>query len=97
MKFSESLEKCNNNLLDLIKEIFPDLDQKSCQETSSTQKVSFKCRCNRNRSVSALKILGNKELEKILEEDGKAELICHFCKNMYLINRSELNDLINSK
>ena len=33
-----------------------------------------------------MKMLDKSELEDILKKDGKAELVCEFCKNKYLIN-----------
>ncbi len=92
--FGELLNKNQNNLISIIEEIFPDLDQSSSEIIRSSQDVYFKCRCSRERSLSALKILGKNELEKILREDGKAELTCEFCKNIYRVNEAELSSLI---
>ena len=92
--FSELLNKKGTNLISLIEEIFPDLDQSPSEIISTSQKVHFKCRCSRERSLSALKILGKNELLGILKDDGKAELICQFCKNVYLVEEKELISLI---
>jgi len=92
--FSELLNKKGNNLISLIEEIFPDLDQSHADILSTSQEVNFRCRCSRERSLSALKILGDNELKEMLKDDGKAELICQFCKNIYLINEEELISLI---
>jgi len=92
--FSELLNKKGNNLISLIEEIFPDLDQSPEDIISSSQDVHFKCRCSRERSLSALKILGRNELKEMLKDDGKAELVCQFCKNIYLVNEEELISLI---
>ena len=78
----------------LIEEIFPDLDQSSEDILSTSQEVHFKCRCSRERSLSALKILGKDELNEMIKDDGKAELICQFCKKVYLITKEELISLI---
>ena len=92
--FSELLNKKGTNLISLIEEIFPDLDQSHSDIISTSQEVSFKCRCSRERSLSALKILGKEELQNMVKEDGKAELTCQFCKNVYLVNKDELTSLI---
>ena len=92
--FSELLNKKGNNLITLIEEIFPDLDQSPEDILSTSQKVHFKCRCSRERSLSALKILGKDELNEMLKDDGQAELICQFCKKIYLITKEELISLI---
>ena len=92
--FSEDLFKSKDNLLSLIKHIFPDIDDESISEQARTQEVEFKCRCSRQRSLNAMKMLDKIELEDILEKEGKAELVCEFCKNKYLINFEEINAMI---
>jgi molecular chaperone Hsp33 len=39
-------------------------------------------------------LLGRKELSEMLEADGQAELICHFCNNRYVVERKELIGII---
>jgi len=41
-----------------------------------------------------MKILDKSELEDILKKYGKAELVCEFCKNKYLINYEEIKSII---
>ena len=94
--FSEELDKSKNNLLSLIKNIFPDIDDKSLSERARSQKVQFNCKCSRERSLNAIKMLDKNELKDILKKDGKAELVCEFCKNKYLINAKELSEMIYS-
>ena len=43
-----------------------------------------------------MKMLEKRELEDILKKDGKAELVCEFCKNKYLINYEEIKLMIES-
>ena len=92
--FSQKLQDCQNNLTTLIKEVFPDLDKYEEEYILTKQEVKFKCKCSRERSISALKLLGEEELKDILKKDGKAELKCQFCNNVYLIDKEELNKLI---
>ena len=92
--FSEDLFKSKDNLLSIIKNIFPDIDDKSISEKARTQEVEFKCRCSRQRSLNAMKMLDKNELEDILKKDGEAELVCEFCKNKYLINYEEIEAMI---
>ncbi len=72
--FSEDLFKSKDNLLELIRNIFPDIDDKSISEKARSQEVSFKCKCSKQRSLNAMKMLDKSELEDILKKDGKAEL-----------------------
>ena len=92
--FSEELFKSKDNLLSLIKNIFPDIDDESISEKARTQKVRFECRCSKQRSLNAIKMLDKNELKDILKKEGKAELVCEFCKNKYLINSEEIKEII---
>lgn len=52
--------------------------------------ASFSCNCDRQRVEKALISIGREELEKIIEEDGKANLHCHFCAKEYDFTKSDL-------
>ena len=93
--FSEELY-CTDNLLSLIKKIFPDIDDFSISEKARSQEIKFKCRCSRERSLGAMKMLGKEELKDILEKEKKAELVCEFCKNKYVITFDEIKEIIDS-
>jgi molecular chaperone Hsp33 len=93
--FSEKLAACEGNLETLLREIFPDLDPQLLDDAEARQEITFHCPCSRKRSVNALKLLGQIELSEILAEDGKAELTCHFCNEIYEVGRGELQELIN--
>ena len=41
-------------------------------------------------------MLDKNELKDILKTDGKAELVCEFCKNKYLINSAEIEEMISN-
>lgn len=55
---------------------------------------AYKCNCSRSRIDRALISIGKEELQKILDEDGKAEISCHFCNSVYNYNDKELAALI---
>ena len=93
--FSEELHGANN-LLSVIKKIFPDIDDLSISENARSQQIEFKCRCSRERSLGAMKMLDKKELRDILEKDKKAELVCEFCKEKYVITFDEIKAMIDS-
>ena len=94
--FSEILSKSDNNLLSLITDIFPDIDDKPISEKARSQNVEFKCRCSRERSLNAMRMLTKEELKDILEIDKTAELVCEFCKNKYSITSDEIKAMINN-
>ena len=93
--FSEELHS-TNNLLSVIKKIFPDIDDLSISENARSQEIKFKCRCSRERSLGAMKMLDKKELRDILEKDKRAELVCEFCKEKYVINFDEIKAMVDS-
>ena len=42
----------------------------------------------------ALISIGKKDLEDIIKEDEKAELVCHFCNKKYQFTKEELENLL---
>jgi molecular chaperone Hsp33 len=93
--FSQKLAECEGHLESLLREIFPDLDPQLLDDAEASQEVSFHCPCSRRRSVNALKLLGSAELSDMLQTEGKAELTCHFCNEVYEVGSGELQELIN--
>lgn len=58
--------------------------------------VAYKCDCSRERVERAIISLGKKEIKKIIDEDGEAELTCHFCDSVYKFDKEKLTDLLNT-
>lgn len=56
--------------------------------------TTFYCNCTRERVEKALISIGRDELEKIIQEDKKANLHCHFCSKEYDFNEAELIKLL---
>ena len=44
----------------------------------------------------ALMTIGKEELEDIIEKEGRAELVCHFCNKKYEFNKEELENILRS-
>ncbi len=55
---------------------------------------TYKCTCSRERMEKALISIGKQELTDIIEEQGNAEMTCHFCNNKYNFSKSELTELL---
>ncbi|QMV42270.1 Hsp33 family molecular chaperone HslO [Cohnella cholangitidis] len=53
----------------------------------------FKCKCSRERFEKVLITLGRQELRSIIDEDGQAELHCHYCNEKYMFEAEELESL----
>jgi molecular chaperone Hsp33 len=92
--FSQRLAEHATNLQGLLEDIFPDLDPQPLEQLANRQAVRFQCTCSRDRSVGALQLLGKDELTAVLQEEGHAELTCHFCNEHYVVEAPELEALI---
>lgn len=58
--------------------------------------VAFRCRCSQKRVEQTLISLGTSELSAILQEDGEAEVVCHFCNEAYVFKENDLKELMES-
>lgn len=58
------------------------------------QMVRFHCGCSFDRVMGALKMLGEAELQDMIEKDDGAEATCHFCGEVYQASSHELAQLI---
>ena len=56
----------------------------------------FKCDCSKEHMEDALMAIGKEELKDIIEKEGKAELVCHFCNKKYQFNKEELENILKS-
>jgi molecular chaperone Hsp33 len=56
--------------------------------------VAFTCTCSRERVERVLLGLGRDELDKIANEQQRAEAVCEFCKTAYVLSRDEVQGLI---
>ena len=56
--------------------------------------LKYKCDCSRDRIEEVLISIGNHELKAMIEEDGKAEVVCHFCNTKHQFTKDELEKLI---
>jgi len=54
----------------------------------------YECKCSKDRMEEALVSIGEEELNAIIEEQGEAELTCHFCDNKYKFSKEELKNLL---
>ena len=56
--------------------------------------ITWRCDCSRERMKAALVSLGRRDLKEIIEEDGRAELTCQFCKSRYNFDKDELTEIL---
>ncbi|TJY38550.1 Hsp33 family molecular chaperone HslO [Cohnella pontilimi] len=53
----------------------------------------FRCKCSRERVANTLLTLGAEELRSLIDQDGKADVLCHFCNETYAFSAEDLEDL----
>ena len=73
---------------DILKLMFEDLD------ILDIVNVKYYCDCSKKKFANCLKTLPKEELEEIIKEDGKAEIVCNYCNKKYHFSKEELEDLI---
>lgn len=56
--------------------------------------LEYYCDCSREKIEKVIISLGKKEIQDIIDEDGKAELVCHFCNTKYQFNKEDLIRLL---
>ena len=78
------------SLRDIVLSLFPEGDLAFTEELQP----AYRCDCSRERMERALLSLGRDELREIIEEDGQAELSCHFCNSKYTFTKAELESLL---
>lgn len=54
----------------------------------------YNCNCSREKSEKSLISLGKHELQSIIDEDEKAEIVCNFCNKKYEFSKADLQELI---
>jgi molecular chaperone Hsp33 len=55
--------------------------------------VRFSCRCSRERVLSTLVAMGQRDMQALLKEEGKASVTCEFCSEQYTISREEIESV----
>ena len=63
-------------------------------EITEKQPIAWHCPCGKERVTSAIVSIGKAELAQIIEEEGKAEVSCHFCNKEYHFDKAELTTLL---
>ncbi len=60
------------------------------EEILSKKAIAYVCHCSKDRFARSLATLDEKSLNDMIEEDGQAEVECHFCHNKYHYDRADL-------
>ena len=87
-QISDSLDK-NVDLEAILIQLVGEDNYKILEEMP----VSFKCDCSKERFSNAIITLGQDEIQQMIDEDGGAEAVCHFCRSKYQYTTAELEAL----
>ena len=63
-------------------------------EILESKEVGYRCDCSRERTEKAIKSLGKDEIKAILEDEGRAEVTCHFCNSAYVFEKCDLEKML---
>ncbi|QGG47992.1 Hsp33 family molecular chaperone HslO [Heliorestis convoluta] len=77
------------DLADLVEPLLPGHEKK----VLAVKKPAFYCHCDRERLTVMLKSLGAQELAQMREEQGGAEVVCHFCSERFWFSAEDLTAL----
>ena len=83
----------NLSLLEIAKKVTGDDNVKVVQDNIVPV---YECDCSKESMADGLASIGKTELEDIIEKEGKAELVCHFCNKKYQFSKKELKNIINN-
>ena len=65
-------------------------------EITEEKETAFRCDCCRERIDRVLLSLGEKDVAEILAQQGKLEIVCHFCNKKYEYTQEEAERLLAS-
>lgn len=78
------------SLLEIAKKVTGDENVKVLEENITP---IYECDCSKEHMAEGLATIGKEELEDIINTDGKAELVCHFCNKKYQFSKKELEEI----
>ncbi|MDD3384005.1 MAG: Hsp33 family molecular chaperone HslO [Bacilli bacterium] len=80
-----------NNILDVIKNVFPDI------EILSETPIKFSCDCTKERFINGIATLDEKEINSMIEENHGCEVRCDFCNHVYNLSEDDLKKSLEIK
>ena len=78
------------SLLEIAKKVTGDKNVKIIEENITPV---YECDCSKEHMAESLATIGKEDIEDIIENEGKAELVCHFCNKKYEFSKEELEDI----
>lgn len=63
-------------------------------EILDKKEIRYECDCSREKIDKVIRDLGRTEIKAIIEEDGQAEVVCHFCNTKYKFSEKDLKEIL---
>ena len=87
----EALIKDNKQDLDFVKNLIGDEELIKLDDNLN---VIYKCDCSKDKYKDMLASMKKAELEQILKEDEKINIVCQFCNKSYDFSKKEIEEII---
>ena len=82
----------NLSLIEIAKRVTGDENVKIIEDDINPK---YECDCSKEHMADGLATLDKSVLKEMIEQDGKAELVCHFCNKKYNFEKEELEKIFN--
>lgn len=84
----------NLSLLEIAKKVTGDENVQIIEENITPV---YECDCSKEHMADGLATLDKTVLKEMIDEDEKAELLCHFCNKKYEFSKEELENILKEK
>ena len=84
----------NLSLVEISKKVTGDESVKIIEEKITP---IYECDCSKEHMAKGLATLDKTVLKEMIEDDEKAELLCHFCNKKYNFTKEELENILKEK
>ncbi len=90
------LEKVEEKILQTrnVQEVLTDLVPGEEFKILDSRPVRFKCNCSEKKVEEMIRVLGKDDVRSIINKDGNAEVTCHFCGKIYIIEKNRLKKIV---
>lgn len=88
-----SEEDIDSIMRELLSVAFDGMPEEFAVDPMDILDLGWKCDCSEERIEQVLMSLGSRELGRIIEEDGQAEVSCQFCGKAYHFDKEHLQKL----
>ena len=90
-KIKDALRSWDGEALSSLTEQLPSMDTFSTMDESP---IRFLCTCDRDRAAGMLLALGFEDLKALKEEQGRGEVDCAFCREVFVFEGFEFDTLL---